>query len=244
MKDLEAGRARMKKGLPGVKAPGRLLVVVTRQNADTRALTRDVRALGALTAIAEASIRQTGPARRVTSIGGQRLVVAWRSFGRQSHAGRRQTIAHEMTHASLLRKTSGRMPVWLIEGTAMYVSGDDRYGDAGALLTGAFLRDPKQQKKAKAVLSLTALGKPTSMDRLAATPLAFAYSYSAAAAYAIAAKHGRKGLLALYQGFDNAKLKGHAGRKLTDRVMRRTLHESFSEVQKDVDAFASAHPSI
>jgi hypothetical protein len=244
MKDLEAGRAKMKRGLPGIKVPARLLVVVSRGNADTRALTRDVRALGTLTAIAEASIDETGPAKRVTSIAGQRMLVAWQSFGRQTHAGRRETVAHEMTHASLLPKTSGRMPVWLIEGMAMYVSGDKRYGDAGALLTGAQLRDTSLQAKAKRVLSLTALGKPTSLERLSATPLAFAYSYSAAAAYAIAAKHGRKGLLRLYEGFDSEKIKGRPGRRLMDRVMRKTLHESFDKVQKDVDAFASAHPSI
>jgi hypothetical protein len=244
MKDLEAGRAQMKKALPGTKAPARLLVVVTRGNADTKALTRDVRALGSLTAIAEAAVREEGPAKRVKSIDGQRLLVVWRSFGRQDHAGRRETVAHEMTHASLLKKTSGRTPIWLIEGMAMYASGDDRYGDAGALISGAQLRDGSQQAASKRVLSLTALGRPSSMTKLRSTPLSFAYSYSAAAAYAIAAKHGRKGLLRLYNGFNNEKIKGRAGRKLMDRVMRRTLHQSFSSVQADVNAYARAHAQI
>jgi hypothetical protein len=244
MKDLEAGRARMKRALPGVKAPGRLLVVVSRGTADTKALTRDVRALGTLNAIAEASVDESGPARRVTSVAGQRLLVVWRSFGRQDHSGRRRTIAHEMTHASLLTKTSGRMPVWLVEGMAMYTAGDPRYGDAGALLSGGRLRDSSQQAASKRVLSLTALGRPTSMVKLASTPLAFAYSYSAAAAYAIAAKHGRKGLLRLYEGFNSEKIKGRAGRKLMDRVMRKTLHQSLASVQRDVDAFARAHAQI
>lgn len=244
MKDLEAGRAKMKKGLPGVKTPGRLLVVVTKGVADTKALTRDVRALGTLNAIAEASVDESGPARRVKTVGAQRLLVAWRSFGRQNHAGRRRTVAHEMTHASLLKKTSGRTPAWLVEGMAMYVAGDKRYGDAGALLSGAQLRDSSQQGAAKRVLSLTALGRPTSMTRLGATPLAFAYSYSAAAAFAIAAKHGRKGLLRLYYGFNDERIKGSAGRKLMDRVMRKTLHQSLASVQKDVDAFARSHAVI
>jgi hypothetical protein len=82
------------------------------------------------------------------------------------------------------------------------------------------------------------------MTRLGSTPLAFAYSYSAAAAYAIAAKHGRKGLLGLYVGFNDETIKGRAGRKLMDRVMRRTLHESLSSVQSDVDAFARAHARV
>ncbi|WP_028061874.1 hypothetical protein [Candidatus Solirubrobacter pratensis] len=244
MRDLEAGRARMKKALPGLKAPGRMLVVVSRSNSDTKALTRDVRALGTLNAIAEASVNENGPARRVTSVAGQRLLVVWRSFGRQDHAGRRRTIAHEMTHASLVRKTSGRMPVWLVEGMAMYTAGDPRYGEAGALLSGAQLRDHSQQAASKRVLSLTALGRPASMVNLASTPLAFAYSYSAAAAYAIAATHGRKGLLRLYEGFDSEEIKGRPGRKLMDRVMRKTLHQSLASVQKDVDAFARAHAEI
>jgi hypothetical protein len=244
MRDLEAGRAKMKAALPGVRPPSRLLVVVTRGNRDTRALTRDVRALGSLTAIAEASVDEQGPAKRVASIAGQRLVVIWRSYGRDSRAGRRETIAHEMTHASLLKRTSGRMPVWLIEGMAMYASGDERYGEAGALLSGAQLRDNSKQAAAKRTLSLTALGRPTSMAKLSSTPLAFAYSYSAAAAYAIAAKHGRKGLLKLYDGFNDEKITGRAGRKLMDRVMRRTLHQSFKSVQSDVDAYARAHARV
>jgi hypothetical protein len=127
---------------------------------------------------------------------------------------------------------------------AMYASGDDRYGEAGALLSGAQLNDGSQQGAAKRTLSLTALGRPSSMAKLGSTPLAFAYSYSAAAAYAIAAKHGRKGLLKLYAGFSDEKIKGHAGRKLMDRVMRRTLHQSLSSVQRDVDAFARSHARV
>jgi hypothetical protein len=244
MNDLEAGRAKMKRALPGVKAPARLLVVVARTDGDTNALTRNVRALSTLDAMAEASTRMSGPARRVTLIAGQRLLVPWRSFGRLSRGERRMTIAHEVTHASLARHTSGRTPIWLIEGMAMYVSGDKRYGDAGALLSGAFLRDHKQQVAAKRVLSLTALGKPTSMVRLTAVPLAFAYSYSAAAAFAIADKHGRQGLLKLYLGFNSAKIKGRPGRELMDRVMRTTLHESFSQVEDEVKAYAAARPSV
>ena len=79
------------------------------------------------------------------------------------------------------------------------------------------------------------------MDRLGSVPVLLAYSYSAAAAFAIAAKHGRAGLLRLYDGFNDEQIRGRAGRRLMDRVMPRTLHESFREVQRDVDAFARAH---
>jgi hypothetical protein len=241
MKDLEAGRVTMKRGLPGVKVPERLLVVVARGSEDTKALTRDVKALGSLDAIAQASVRETGPAKRVTSVSGQRLLVIWRWFKRESRSERRMTIAHEMTHASLVKQTSGRLPAWLIEGMALYVSNDRRYGDAGAMLSGGVLRDSSQQAASKRVLSLTALGKPKAMQNLGSTPLSFAYSYSSAAAFAIAAKHGRKGLLRLYKAFDSTKYKGRPGRKLIDRVMRATLRQPLASVQQDVDAFARAH---
>ena len=241
MKDLEAGRVTMKRGLPGVKVPERLLVVVARGNEDTKALTRDVRALGSLDAIAQAAVDENGPSKRVTHVSAQRLLVVWRWFKRESRAERRQTIAHEMTHASLVKQTSGRLPAWLAEGMALYVSNDRRYGDAGAMLVGGVLRDRSKQAASKRVLSLTVLGKSKSMQNLASTPLAFAYSYSAAAAFAIAQKHGRNGLLRLYKAFSSAKYKGPAGRKLMDRVMRRTLHQSLASVEQDVSAFARAH---
>ena len=59
---------------------------------------------------------------------------------------------------------------------------------------------------------------------MSAIPLSFAYSYASAAAYAIADKHGAQGLLRLYSAFNSEKLKGTPGRKLTDRVMRKSLH--------------------
>ena len=57
---------------------------------------------------------------------------------------------------------------------------------------------------------------------MSAIPLAFAYSYASAAAYAIAAKHGgAKALLRLYAAFNSEKIKGPPGRKLSDKVVRR-----------------------
>ena len=77
---------------------------------------------------------------------------------------------------------------------------------------------------------------------MSAIPLTFAYSYSSAAAYAIAAKHGgAKALLRLYSGFNSEKIKGKPGRKLTDRVMRKTLHTSLSSVENDVKSYARSN---
>jgi hypothetical protein len=241
MSDLEAGRERMQRALPSVRAPGRLLVVVTRDTADARALTKDIRAMGSLTAMAEANVDQQGPAQRVAHLTGQRLLVLWRSFKDFDTDGRRTVVAHELTHAALARRTSGRTPVWLLEGTALYASGDKRYSGAGQLLSGATLVNASARRASAHTLSLTALARPDSMVHLAATPLAVAYSYSAAAAFAIAAHYGRAGLLRLYFAFNDEKIRGRPGRKLEDAVVRHVFHRSLSSLQAEVDAYARSH---
>ena len=70
--------------------------------------------------------------------------------------------------------------------------------------------------------------------------LSFAYAYSSSTAYAIAQKHGRKGLLRLVDGHNSAKNKG-SGRKLADRVVRRTLKKSLKTLESEVDAYASSN---
>jgi hypothetical protein len=244
MTDLERGRAQMHRALPGVPPPGRLLVVVARGNEDTRALTRDVRTLGSLTALAEARVVTGGPALRVKAVSGQRVLVLWRSYGSRPAAERRMVIAHELTHAALARRTTGRTPAWLVEGIAMYASGDQRAAEAGALLSGARLTVASQQRPAERMLSLARLARPDALTMLGAIPLSVAYSYASAAAYAIAAKHGRSGLLRLYQAFNDESIRGRAGHRLDDRVMRHALHESLDQVKADADAFARAHAGV
>ena len=70
-------------------------------------------------------------------------------------------IAHELAHAALVKRTGGRVPPWLVEGIAMYASGDKRAGDAGALLSGGQLRDRSKQGRPRRALSLTKLAKPS-----------------------------------------------------------------------------------
>ena len=103
-------------------------------------------------------------------------------------------IAHELVHTALASRTSARTPPWLTEGIAMFVSGDNRSGDAGALISGrGVLKDPSKQGAAKKAMSLARLSKPTAMNNMSPVSLSFAYSYSSAAAYATPT--GRKGLL-------------------------------------------------
>jgi hypothetical protein len=245
MTDLEKGRARMKRGLPGVKAPSKLLVIVARNSKDTRALTKDYHTLSALVAVAEAQVAINGPARKVSAVAGQRVFVLWRSYGNRSAGERRTVIAHELVHAALAKRSGGRVPAWLSEGIAMYASGDERMGEAGAVLSGARLRDTSQQDDVERVLSLSKLSRPTSLDRLGAIPLTFAYSYAAAAAYAIAENYGgAKTLLKLYSAFNSEKHKGAPGRKLNEKVVRKTLDTSLSALEDDIDAYARANSSL
>jgi hypothetical protein len=244
MKDLEKGRARMARALPSVKPPKRTLVIVARNSKDAKALTKDLRTLRSLVAVAEAQYSFEGPAKRVDVVSGQRVFVMWRSYGNRSADERRTIIAHEMTHAALAARTGGRTPAWLAEGIALYASGDKRAGDAGAILSGAELRDGSKQDNAERALSLTRLAKPTALDKMDPVGLTFAYSYSAAAAYTIVQKHGVKGLLRLYSGFNSEKVKGKPGAKLTDKVMRRTLKKSLKTLESEIEAYARANSSV
>jgi hypothetical protein len=241
MSDLEKGRTRMERGLPGVKPPSKLLVLVSRNSRETKALTKDIRTLAAVTALAEAQMAYHGAARQVRAVDGQRVFIMWRGYHASSPSTRRMIIAHELTHAALARETSGRTPAWLVEGIAMFASGDERAKESGLLLSGGQLRDHSKQKSAEAAASLSKLATHDALDKMGTVPLTFAYSYASAAAYAVAQKYGRKGLLRLYLGFNNAHIKGHSGRKLSDRVVRHTLHESLSSLEAQATGFAKAH---
>jgi hypothetical protein len=242
MTDLEKGYNRMKRGLPGVKPPKRVLVIVARTGADTRALTKDIKTLNSLTAVAENQYSTTGPAKRIDQTWGQRVFVLWPTYANRSSDERRTVITHELVHTALASRTSARTPPWLTEGIAMYVSGDNRAGDAGALISGrGVLKDSSKQKAVKKAMSLTRLSNTRALDNMSPVSLTFAYSYSSAAAFAIAEKQGRKGLLRLLSAYNSEKVKGKPGRKLTDRAVRRALHMSLSSLESEVKAYASSH---
>jgi len=64
----ETGYARIRRALPSAALRGRYLVVVAADRPMARALTRDIRGVESLAAIADAEVRETGPARRVTEV--------------------------------------------------------------------------------------------------------------------------------------------------------------------------------
>jgi hypothetical protein len=245
MRDLEKGHAKMQRGLPGVKPPDRTLVIVARTGTDTKALTRNYNTLSAIIAVNESDLQFEGPAEKVSNVSGERVFVLWRSYRHGTAKQRQMVIAHELTHAALIWRTGGRVPAWLVEGMAMYVSGDKRYGEAGAILSGAVLRDRSKQGSAERALSLARLAKPRSLDRMNAVEVSFAYSYASAAAFTIARKHGGvKALLRLYSAFNSPKLHGPPGRNLCDRALHRTLHISLSQLEGEAKSFARANSVI
>src|SRR5215210_8198456 len=104
-------------------------------------MTTGIRGVATLAAISDSAVREQGPADRVVRVSSQRLLVVWPAFAPLDPDGRRRVVAHELTHAALAARTSGRTPAWLVEGIALYASGDRRWGDAGRLLSGAQLQD-------------------------------------------------------------------------------------------------------
>jgi hypothetical protein len=241
MTDLEKGRAKMRRGLPGVKPPDKVLVIVARDGRDINALTKDRKTRRSLVAVAESRYATTGSAQRVTRVWNERVFVMWKSYRSGTTAERRQVVAHELVHAALASRTSARTPPWLYEGIALYVSGDNRSGDAGAIISGrGVLRSNKEQARAKAAMSLSKLSRPRALEQMSSVGVSFAYAYSSSTAYAIAQKHGRKALLRLMTAYNSTKNKG-TGRKLADRVVKRTLKKSLKTLESEVDAYASAN---
>jgi hypothetical protein len=200
---LESGydtiRARLRQG----RLRRRYLVIATVDPAQAWALTSEIRGLESLAAISDATINERGPARAVSDVVSLRLLVVSSAFAGLTPEGRERTIAHELTHAALAGATSGRTPAWLVEGMAMYVSGDRRPAPPGA--------------------DLASLSTPYAIARLSGRAQARAYAASSAAAFAIVDRFGRRRLLALYDAFNDPSLAGPAGPRLVNHALRREL---------------------
>ena len=199
----------------GVLARGRLrrryLVVVAGDAGQARALTTEIRGVETLAAISDAAITESGPARRTVGVLSLRLLVVLPAFTSLDPAGRGRLITHELTHAALTGATSGRTPAWLVEGVALYVSGDRRVASPGA--------------------DLTALSAPDAIARASGETQAAGYATSSAAAFAIAERFGARRLLKLYDAFNDPLLVGEPGPRLARRAVRRVLGVSLAEIQ-------------
>ena len=239
---LAIGRRQVTTALPGVQVPDRLAVFVAASAGQARLLTRAIRGVESLAAIAEAIVRVRGPAQRVFQVAGQRLIVIWPDYARLDATDRQRVVTHELTHAATARRTSGRTPAWLVEGIALYASGDERADEAGELLSGRRLAgvDAAGRRAAVQAATLTALAKPDAIARRTGVPQAAAYAYASAAAFAIANRFGRAGLLRLYDEFSDPALPGRPGARLQARAIRRALHETQAALAAQIRRYALA----
>lgn len=222
--DLEAGYASMREVLRTGRLRRRYLVVVAGGARDARRLTRDIRGVASLAAITDSRVREQGPAKRAVEVLSQRLLVVWPVFRGADPASRTRVVAHELTHAALAGVTSGRTPGWLVEGIALYVSGDRRAGEAAQDLLGPGPRP-----------SLARLGDPDSIARTSGAAQSQGYAYASAAAYHLAERFGERGLLRFYEGFNDESIRGAPGdRRTADRVARATLGISLRRLERDL----------
>ncbi len=207
---LEDGYATMRELLLRGRLRRRYLVLVTADAAQAHALTTEIQGVDTLTAISDATVVQSGPEASVERLISLRLLVVWQSYSLLGPEERAKVVTHELTHAVLAGATSGRMPSWLGEGVALYVSGDRRPAPPGA--------------------DLVALSRPDTIARLAGTAQADGYATSSAAAFAIADRFGHRRLLRLYDVFNEPSLRGRPGPRLTNRAVKRVLGISLGDV--------------
>ena len=222
---LEDGYGRMREILVSGTLRSRYLVVVAGDAAQARQLTSGIRGVATLAAISDAAVREQGEAERVVQVVSQRLLVVWPSFAPLDAEGRQRVITHELSHAALAGHTSGRTPSWLVEGIALYISGDDRTSEAASLLAGG---------ASGRALSLTGLADPDAIGRLEDEAQSAAYAYSSAAAFHLVERFGRRRFLRLYDAFNDPGLAAPAGPDLLDRAVRRTLGTGLLALERDV----------
>jgi len=230
---LEAGYRRMRQTFRRPRLQPRYLVVVAGGPSIARALTQQIRGVGGLAAISDTEVREEGAARRVASVASQRLFVVWTAFRALDPAGRLRVVTHELTHAALAKVTSGRTPAWLLEGAALYVSGDRRV-DSAARLIGETVISGSGSRATRRSLALSPLSRPDAIARLGGAGQEAAYAYSSAAAFYIVARFGRRRYLDLYDAFNDETLEGRPGVALTDRAVRRVLGISFLALERDL----------
>lgn len=216
---LDEGCDRMERALRRARLKDRYLVIVARDAAATRRLTQTIAGVESLTALTDTQVRVRGPALRVTAIKSQRLIVNHARFSAVTLDQQISTITHELTHAALAPQTSGRVPAWLIEGLALYVSDDDRRQEADYF------------RSLGLAPTLASLSAPDIIARLTGDLQDAAYAEASAAAYNVALEHGRDKLLELYLEFNDPSLKGERGSaRMVRRAVRRVLGVDLDEI--------------
>jgi hypothetical protein len=216
---LEAGYARMQDVLKRGRLRDRYLVVVAADGRAAMRMTRTITGLESLTALTDTQVRVQGRAMRVVEIRSQRLILVNSRFGTSSPEAQQQIITHELTHAALAPQTSGRVPSWLVEGIAEYISEDDRREEAD------------YYRSLGAAPTLASLSLPGQIGSLTGDLQSAAYAEASSAAYNISERYGRDKLIELYLAFNDPDLRGVPGPRLVQRAMKRVLGIQLEDLQ-------------
>jgi hypothetical protein len=230
---LEDGFRLLRGTIPRATFRDRYLVVVAPTATAAWRMTVGIRGVGGLAAISDSAVHENGPAQRVSQVLSQRLLVVWPAFTALDGDARRRVVAHELTHAVLAGSTSGRTPSWLVEGIALYLSGDDRRDQVAGVLAG---RAGQTGSEASTAFSLRGLSAPDAIARLGGARQSGAYAWASAAAFTLADLHGRRALLRLYDAFNDESLRGRPGPGLVERALRRVTGQGISALEAEIRA--------
>ena len=219
---LSGAYRELESALPQRELPRSVLVIAARDASQAEQLAG--RIARGVVALANASV-QFGPkpALAVERVLAERMIVIDARWSELPASERQSTLVHELTHTALNTATSGRTPPWLAEAVALHLSGDDRAAEARLRAAGA-----------GASVGLRELCRPNSIFKLDGREQGAAYAASSGAAEVIVALRGTKGLLRLYEAFNDPAIDGRTCVATTDRALRRTLDMSLAELEAAV----------
>ena len=217
MPGLQAAYGKIARDLPARDLPERVLVIAARDAGQVKQL--DGKGInGGVVAMASVFVDyKPGGALEVQRVLSQRMTIVMDRFDRMPEQEREWTLAHEMVHTAMNPDTSGRTPQWVIEGVAMYVSGEDLSG-----YTGYVAGDRP---------SLSELSKRDAIANLSDSDAqGAAYVVASAAAEEIAERKGNEGLFRFYEAFNDSTITGPPGPRTTDKVLRKSVGISLREL--------------
>ncbi len=218
MPGLDRAYRRISHDLPARDLPARVLVLAASDGGEVAEL--GVKGLSS-NVVAMADVRREfkpGGALEVQRVLAQRMTLIMDRYETMPVEEREQTLAHEMVHTALGPDTSGRVPQWLVEGLALYVSREDLSAYTSAV-AAAGVRP-----------SLRELSKENAIGKLGADGKSAAYVIASAAAHEIVDREGNEGLFRFFEAFNDSTITGPPGARTTDKVMRKSIGMSLREL--------------
>ena len=215
---LESAYRKIARDLPARDLPDRVLVIAAEDAGQVKRLDGKGIAGGVVAMASVAVDYKPGGALEVQRVLAQRMTIVMDRYVTMPEQERQWTLAHEMVHTAMNPDTSGRTPQWLIEGVALYVSGEDLSAYAPAV------------EAAGERPSLVALSRRNALGNLDADAQSAAYVLASAAAEEIAAREGNKGLFRFYEAFNDSRITGPPGPRTTDKVLRKSVGMTLREL--------------